>query len=54
MAQLVKRLTLDRSLGLDLRVVSSSLALGSTLGLKPTFKKNGETFLLELKILFDT
>ena len=34
-AQSVKRLTLDFSSGLDLRVVSSSTTLGSTLGLEP-------------------
>ena len=32
MAQLVKHLTLDLSSGLDLRVASSSSALGSALG----------------------
>ena len=35
-AQWVKHLTLDLSSGLDLRVVSSSPMLGSTLGVKPT------------------
>ena len=35
-AQLVQHLTLDLSLGLDLRVMSSSPSLGSTLGVKPT------------------
>ena len=39
MAQSVKHPTLDLSSGLDLRVVSSSLELGSTLGVKPTKKK---------------
>ena len=34
MAQSVKRLTLDLSSGLDLKVVSSSPTLGSTLGVK--------------------
>ena len=38
-AQLVKCLTLDFSSGLDLRVVSSSPALGSVPGVAPTFKK---------------
>ena len=38
-AQLVKGPTLDLSSGLDLRVVSSSPALGSALGIKPTLKK---------------
>ena len=37
MAQSVERLTLDLSSGLDLRVVSSSPALDSVLGMKPTF-----------------
>ena len=32
---LVKRLTLDLSSGLNLRVVSSSLMLGSGLGMEP-------------------
>ena len=36
MAQSVKRLTLDLSSRLDLRVVSSSPALGSALGVKST------------------
>ena len=40
MAQLVKHLTHDLSSGLDLRVLSSSPALGSALGMKPTLKKN--------------
>ena len=35
-AQLVKHLTLDLSLGLALRAVSSSPILGSMLGLEPT------------------
>ena len=34
--QSVKRLTLDLSSGLDLRVMSSSPMLGSVLGMKPT------------------
>ena len=38
-AQLVKHLTLDLSSGLDLRVVSSSPSLGSTLGMEPTQKQ---------------
>ena len=38
-AQSVERLTLDLSSGPDLRVMSSSPALGSTLGIKPTLKK---------------
>jgi len=38
-AQLVEHLTLDLSSGLDLRIVSSSPALGSMLGLEPTLKK---------------
>ena len=37
--QSVKRPTLDLSSGLDLKIVSSSLALGSTLGMEPTLKK---------------
>ena len=36
MAQSVKRLTLDLSSGLDLKVVSSIPMLGSVLGMKPT------------------
>jgi len=36
MAQSVKRLTLDLNSGLDVRVVSSSLVLGSTLDMEPT------------------
>ena len=35
-AQSVKHLTLDLSSGLDLRVLSSSLVLGSMLGVEPT------------------
>ena len=35
-AKLVKGLTLDLSLGLDLKVMSLSPALGSMLGVKPT------------------
>ena len=42
MAQSVKHPTLDLSSGLDLRVVSSSPALGSMMGVKPTFKKRKE------------
>ena len=38
-AQLVKCLTLDLSSGLDLRVVSSRLALSSMLGVEPTLQK---------------
>ena len=37
---LVEHLTLGLSSGLDLRVMSSSPALGSTLGMKPTSKQN--------------
>ena len=40
MAQSVERPTLDLSSGPNLRVVSSNPALGTTLGVKPTFKKN--------------
>ena len=39
MAQSVKRLTLDLSSGLDLWVMSLSPALGSKLGMDPTYKK---------------
>ena len=39
MGQSVKRLTLDLSSGLDLRVVSSSPTLGSMLGAIPTVNK---------------
>ena len=35
-AQLVKHMTLDLSSGLDLKVLSSNPALGSTLGMEPT------------------
>jgi len=38
-AQSVKRPTLDSSLGLDLRVLSSGSTLGSMLGVEPTLKK---------------
>ena len=43
MAQSDKRPTRDLNSGLDLRVVSSSTTLGSTLGMKPM-----ETFLLKI------
>ena len=39
MVQLIKCPTLDLSSGLDLRIVSSSLALGSALSVKPTSEK---------------
>ena len=39
MVQWVKCPTVDRSSGLDLRVMSSGPALGSMLGMKPVFKK---------------
>ena len=39
MGQLVERLTLDLSSGLDLRVMSSSPALGSTPRVEFNFKK---------------
>ena len=39
MAQSVKRPTLDLSSGLDLRVMSSSPVLGSTLSTEPFLKK---------------
>ena len=42
MAQSVKRLTLDLSSGLDLRVMSSSPALGSRLGVEPTEEEEKE------------
>ena len=35
-AQSVKHLTLNLSSGIDLRILSSSLTLGSTLGMEPT------------------
>ena len=38
-AQLIKHLTLDLSSGFDLRVMSLSPVLGSTLGMEPTLKK---------------
>ena len=41
MAQSIEHLTLDFSSGLDLRVLSSSPALGSMLGQEPTLKKKG-------------
>ena len=37
--QSVKRLALDLSLGLDLRVMSSNPTLGSMLGMEPTLIK---------------
>lgn len=40
MAPSVKRPTLDLSSGVDPRVMSSSPALDSTLGVEPTFFKN--------------
>ena len=40
MAQSVKHPTHDFSSGLDLRVVNSSLTLGSTLAMEPTLKIN--------------
>ena len=42
LAQLVKHLSLDLSSGLDLRVMSLSPALGSTLGLEPTERRKRE------------
>jgi len=48
-AQLVKRLTLELSLGLDLRVVGLSPVLGSTMGMEPTLKKKGKE--KEIKII---
>lgn len=39
MAQLVQRLTLSLSSGLDLTVMNSSPTLGSTLDVVPTLKK---------------
>jgi len=47
-AQSVKRLTLDLNSGLDLRVVSSSPTLGSTLGMEPTLKKKCLLYLRQL------
>ena len=41
MAQSVECPTLDLSSGLDLRVVSSSPALGFILGVEPTLEKMG-------------
>ena len=43
MAQSVKRMTLDLSSGVDLRVVSLSPTLGTTPGVKPALKE--KTFL---------
>ena len=40
MVHLVKRLILDLSSGIDLRIVSSSPALHSALGVKPIKKKS--------------
>ena len=49
MAQSVKHPTLDLRSGVDLRVVSSSSVLDSTLGLEPTHKQtNKRMFLVEL------
>ena len=42
MAQSVKHLIADLSSGSDLKVVSSGPALGSTLCVEPTFKKEGD------------
>jgi len=42
-AQSVKHLTLDLRSGLALRVVNSSLTLGSTLGVEPTLNKEIRT-----------
>ena len=39
-AQLVKRLVSDLSLGLDLRIMGSSPTLGSMLGMEAAFLKN--------------
>ena len=39
MAQCIKHRTLDLSSGIDLKVVSSKLTLGSTLDREPPFKK---------------
>ena len=39
---MVERLTHDLSSGLDLRVVGSSPALGSTLGMEPTLNKQNK------------
>ena len=39
MAQSVKRMTLDLSSGVDLRVVSLSPTLGATPGVKPALKE---------------
>jgi len=44
MAQLVKPPTLDLSSGLDLRVVTSSPTMGSTLGVVPTQKKKKKIY----------
>ena len=44
MAQLVKRLTLDLSSGLDLKVMSSGPVVGSVLGVKPVKEKNDSEF----------
>ena len=48
-AQLVKCRTLDFSSGLDLRVLVSSPALGYTLSVKPTLKKNKNQAMVEFK-----
>ena len=45
MAQSGKPLTLDFSSGLDLRVLSSSPALGSMLGEEPTLKKKRQALI---------
>ena len=50
MAQLAKRLTLDLSSGLNLRIVNSSLASGSTLGMEPIKKKSKGAYI----VLLDT
>ena len=48
MAQSVKHPTLDLSVGLELRVMSSSPVLGSTLSVKPTKTKK-----LKIKLSYD-
>ena len=50
-AQPVKDRLLDLSSGLDLRVVSSSPALGSTLGAEPTQKKERKNSIATTVIL---
>ena len=52
-AQSVQCPTLDLSSGLDLRVASSSPALGSTLGMETTLKKKEKEKKVQLKMALE-